>query len=110
MATDPYSEDRYPVLVSTTNYYVVWQEGADPDDAVNRLKDDPDWYEALPHSPFEADYDVELPETWQYHGTVYAERIGPLNRCRKCDGKQYHVTYRLSHNKDCPDYGDTYGD
>lgn len=100
-------ERRYPVIVSTTNYYVVWQEGDDPKGAVQRLHDDPDWYEALDH-PFGADYEVRAPEPWEYQGTVYqgtdySPRIGPLNRCRKCGGHQYYLMLGIAHEAHCPE-------
>jgi hypothetical protein len=106
-----FDEHRYPVIVSTTNHYLVWQEGENQKDAVDRMNDDPDWYEALDR-PVDADYEVRAPEPWEYQGTVYSPRIGPLNRCRKCDGQQYYIETGVAHAAHCPELpptGDTNG-
>jgi hypothetical protein len=83
---------RYPVVVSTTNHHLVW-------------------YEALDH-PFDSDYDVRIPEPWEYQGTVYSLRIGPMNQCQKCGGRQYYILSGIAHADNCPDLpttGDTVG-
>lgn len=43
----PEAERRYPVIVTVTNEHVVWVEGYCPDDALENLKNDGEWYERI---------------------------------------------------------------
>lgn len=96
---------RYPVLVSTTSYYVVWSEGANLKDAAARLAGDPEWYEALTgQHARDADYDISAPaESWDWDG-VYERREGPRDYCAHCD-RYSHDARPLWHKDDCPKGG-----
>lgn len=95
-------EPRFPVLVSTTSYYVVWVEGDDLKDAAARLNDDPDWHEAIrDERPRDADYEIAAPQdAWDWHG-VYERREGPQDYCAHCD-RYSHDARPLWHKDDCP--------
>jgi hypothetical protein len=93
-------ERRFPVLVSTTNHYVVWVEGDDPKDAAERLNGDSEWYEALDgEHPRDADYEIAQPDEWDW-SRVYERRQGPADYCAHCD--HYSMDARpLWHKADC---------
>lgn len=95
-------ERRYPVLVSTTNRYVVWSEGTSLKDAADRLAGDPDWYEALNGEvPRDADYEITAPDdAWDWRN-VYERREGPRDYCTRCD-RYSHEARPLWHKDDCP--------
>lgn len=94
-------EDRYPVLVATTEYRLVWVEGENQEDAVRRFNNDPDWYERLEDPPYNADYEGTTPDRWELHGTAYSDAVGPMNQCTTCGGKQYYVRLGIAHKPDC---------
>lgn len=103
----PTEERRFPVLVSTTNHYVVWVEGDSPKDAASRLNDDSEWYEVLDgEHPRDADYDIAAPDDGWDFSRVYGRRQGPADYCAHCDRYSDPTDVRpLWHNDDCPKAG-----
>jgi hypothetical protein len=96
------TDRRFPVLVSTTNHYVVWVEGDSLKDAAARLSSDSEWYEALDGTPpRNADYDIAAPDdAWDWSG-VYERRQGPDDYCAHCDHYS-HDTRPIWHKDGCP--------
>jgi hypothetical protein len=101
MSNDIETERRFPVLVSTTNHYVVWVEGDSLKDAADRLNGDSEWYEVLDgEHPLDADYEIAAPAEWEW-SRVYERRQGPADYCAHCD--RYSMDARpLWHGGDCP--------
>lgn len=96
-------ERRFPVMVSTTNHYVVWVEGDSPKDAAARLADDSEWYEAIDgEHPRDADYNIQQPDDWDWW-KVYERRFGPADYCAHCGRYSDRSDIRpLWHDADCP--------
>lgn len=95
-------ERRYPVLVSTTSYYVVWTEGSSLKDAAARLSDDPEWYEAISgEHPRDADYEITAPGALDWWDIYQGRREGPADYCAHCDHYS-HDARPLWHKGDCP--------
>jgi hypothetical protein len=101
MTTD--TERRFPVLVSTTNHYVVWVEGENAKDAADHLNGDSEWYEAIEgEHPRNYDYEIRQPDEFDWP-TVYETRQGPAEYCAHCDRTSDPTDVRpLWHNDDCP--------
>lgn len=92
---------RFPVLISTTNHYVVWAEGTSAKDATARLNNDSEWYEALTgEHPRDADYDITAPDEWEW-SRIYDTRQGPADYCAHCNHYS-HDARPLWHKDGCP--------
>jgi hypothetical protein len=100
--SEPDDERRFPVLISTTNYYVVWAEGTSLKDAATRLADDPNWYEALNgEHPRDADYEITAPDELDWWDIYQGRREGPRDYCSHCD-RYSHDARPLWHADGCP--------
>lgn len=76
---------RYPVVITTTQRYVVWVEAETAKDAVGGTKDNSEWYELISgETAIDADYEIEAPDHWENH-LVHEHRVGPNRGCQTCN-------------------------
>lgn len=104
---NPRTENRYPVIVETSERHLVWIEGKDHDDALERLSNDSDWYEEInSQTRIEGGYSVsmEKPDEHNWDWEVYtSDRIyGPKRGCSKCGTEEYAIGYGVWHKDSCP--------
>lgn len=94
----------YPVVITTTQRYVVWVEAETAKDAVEGTKDNSEWYELISgETAIDADYEIEAPDRWEHHA-VYEHRIGPARGCQTCNAPQAweEVVHVVQHTVACP--------
>lgn len=95
---------RYPVVITTTQRYVVWVEAETAKDAVEGTKDNSEWYELISgETAIDADYEIEAPEGWENH-LVHEHRVGPNRGCQTCNAPQVweQVVHFVQHTEACP--------
>lgn len=100
-------QDKYPVIVETTERHLVWVEADSLKDAVESLSDDPEWYEAVtPANRIEGgySYQMEAPEDHSWDWEVYGyDRVeGPRQACTECKAVAHSVRWGLWHKDTCP--------
>lgn len=96
--------DRYPVIITTTQRYVVWVEAESAKDALGSTKDNSEWYELISgETAIDADYEIEAPDRWENH-LVYEHRMGPNQGCQTCNAPQpwEHLFPLVQHTEVCP--------
>lgn len=96
--------DRYPVIITTTQRYVVWVEAETAKDALDSTKDNSEWYELLDgETAIDANYEIEAPDRWENH-LVYEHRMGPNRGCQTCNAPQIQeqVVNTVLHAEECP--------
>jgi hypothetical protein len=99
-------QDKYPVIVETTQRHLVWVEADDLEEAVECFGDDPDWYEALtPQNQVEGGYDwsVEAPEghSWDWEVYPFTRVEGPRQACTECGTVAHDVRWKPWHKEGC---------
>ncbi|MEV7466212.1 hypothetical protein AB0O20_06805 [Streptomyces kronopolitis] len=99
-------QDKYPVIVETTQRHLVWVEADNLKEAVETLGGDPDWYEELtPQNQIDDGYDwsVEAPEDWDWGGDVYpfTRAEGPRQACTECGTVAHDVRWKPWHKEGC---------
>lgn len=106
---DPWDKTRYPVIAALTEYRVMWVDGDSPQDALERIRQDGDWYERLDRNSPAIDCDVSFeppdPHQWvdTYFGNgVYTDEHGPLWACPHC-GHRGQRARNVIHKPECPD-------
>ncbi|MFD5564478.1 hypothetical protein [Kitasatospora griseola] len=96
--------DRYPVVITTTQRYIVWVEAENARDAVESTNDNSEWYELIDgQTAVDGGYDVAAPDRWENH-LIHEHRLGPNRGCSTCNSPQPwdHILPIVQHTETCP--------